>query len=233
MRKIGLSMWILSLAATLTIFSTGFAAWFHSTYPNTLLTGSYEVYDVEDADAFIDRTSVEMFDYHSLHFTDGEGNAADSGVIRATYSIDLTNCYNAIIAAGKTWNGELTVALSLGYENALANDGLFAPLDDGHNARSVTSEIEGYTGSTVHVTGTSADVTHTFKNLAQDGTLAFTVVYTINCPQEYADGGVGNFRNNFGKYLKAFEETKDEEENTIPADKTQFTTTARITDIMG
>ena len=227
MRKTKYIALAMTLASCLSLLSTGFAIWYQVEPLNQSVFGSFSAYSVEDMTALIENKGTSIFHYSSLSFVDASGNAQDSGQITVQYAVDLAKCKAALEATGKTWDGTLTVVLGLLYKNLSDYStpespyALFADIaNDGTNCKSVSASISGYSGSSFTNNGTDLALQHTFTGLGSTGTLTFTAVYTFYIPYDDSgtgEGSIGNFRNNFGKYLK-------EKAN----DKTEFITSAKI-----
>ena len=190
---------ILALASSVLLFSTGFATWYNLApveppTPQSISMHSYEVVDLSDK---IKTTGFNLgdFQYSSLAFVEGKNKMV------VTYSIQYTG----------------TVAFSLGYKNLsgyAANDyelfnnmltddnQVVISFDDGSAAITVNKDNK----STYVKANNDGDYLYFEKDFATaSAATTLTVTYTFNIP---TNSNAGNFRQNFGKYLKVIENDK-------------------------
>ena len=238
MKRIRLMSLFLSWACLVCLCSVGFASWYQLDPVNVGANGNFVSYDVVGMDEFI-HAEVSMFEYSHLSFVNSNGggkNEADSGQISVAYTIDLAKAKAAMAAEGKSWNGTLTVGVSLSYENIAEYDnnsnfaGLFllptSGVDTTQEKKTITVKVDGSVPTgTVNNSGTEIYFTHKLTGLGTTGVANFNVVYNFDIPKCYTNGTVGNFSYHFGRYLK----TAD---NKVDGKATRFITTARIVDLL-
>lgn len=228
LRKIRLMAVATTVISCVFMFSIGFATWYEVAFeglnPTNLISSEMEAHDVKDMTACIEKKSTESFTYSSLHFTDPvTGNYAESGKISVTYTLNLGACKDAMQQnAGRAWDGSLTIRFALSYENLVEeNNQLFAPINDGTNQKAVSVTVNGtnVSAENMHNSGNKLEPVYTFTGLDGTGFVDVTVEYIFTIPQ--TDTNPGNFRQIFGKYLKAFEN-----------DSTNFITSAYVEDFV-
>ena len=192
---------ILALASSVLLFSTGFATWYNLApveppTPQSISLHSYEVVDLSDK-IYTTGFNLGDFQYSSLAFAEGKNKMV------VTYNIQYTG----------------TVAFSLGYKNlsGYAAEGyqLFGKMLDGNASNQIViSFSDGSTAITVNKDNKSTyvkanndgDYLYFEKDFATaSAATTLTVTYTFNIP---TNSNAGNFRQNFGKYLKVIENDK-------------------------
>ena len=208
MRKIKLIAFLLSVTSCLFLFSVGFATWYNVSVATENTTGLLEVYDVEQMDSYIslskDEEGFQLFDFTALGFKRYEDRVCNT--ITATYDLNVT----ALEELGE----DITIESTLAYKNLLAEDsnGLFKFES---TANEITAQIcytvngqQKVDDVTFTNNGTDIVVSYTFEkgNVPED----FSIIYTFDITEK--------FRSEFGKYISVKEDNK-----------TEFTTTARIT----
>ena len=205
MRKLNIFSIVMSLLSMLTIFSVGFSGWVSMPPAQDSASGSFSTYEVGEMSKYISMSSIDMFEYSALHFWNSDQSAAsDTGTISVKYRIDLDACATD---AGDDWDNTLSVTANLWYNNLATDYALFTDTGSGAYSKTITVAIEGVDDAASDITGDMITTTHTFTNLENTGTFDFTVVYTFNIPMNLAGTTTpSNFRNCFGKYLKAFAE---------------------------
>lgn len=214
---------LMSVAMALTLFTSGFAVWYHFKPIDTTYNESIDSFGVDDSTSFIKLTNMQVFEFSSLYFikydSGGKKEPTDEGKITVKYNVNIDNCKRLLSEAGETYDNTLTVELTLGYENLTDSSyKLFEEINEGNNVKTISARINDISvdASGIANNGEIITVTHTLTGLPDSGTYDMTVEYVFNVPYNNEEK-IGNFRNNFGKYLKTFEE-----------DKTQFVTTAKI-----
>lgn len=238
MKRIRLISLLLSWASFLCLCSVGFSSWYQFDPVNYEAHGSFVGYGVIGMDecVYAEAGSFRVFEYSSLSFVESTSESkleTDTGVISVIYVVDLAKAKTAMEAAGKTWNGTLSIEIGLSYENIADYGesgfaGLFGPpvgatSDDVKSVTALVNDSAPTGGVTVG--GEEIVLTQVLEGLGETGTVRLNVSYRFNIPKCYADGTtVGNFRNHFGKYLK----TSDAEDKKA----TQFVTEARITELL-
>lgn len=206
MRKIKLIAFLLSVTSCLFLFSVGFATWYNVSVATENTTGLLEVYEVEQMNSYISlskKNGFQLFEFTALGFKSYEDRVCNT--ITATYDLNVT----ALEELGE----DITIESTLAYKNLLAEDsnGLF-------KFESTANEITAQICYTVNGQQKVDDVT--FTNNGTDIVVSYTfeeglpsefsIIYTFDITE--------NFRSEFGKYISV---KKD--------NKTEFTTTARIT----
>ena len=208
MRKIKLIAFLLSVTSCLFLFSVGFATWYNVSVATENTTGLLEAFEVEQMESYISLSKdaqgkidgFTLFEFTALGFKDGKNK------ITATYDLNVT----ALEELGE----DITIESTLAYKNLLAEDsnGLFKFES---TANEITAQIcytvngqQKVDDVTFTNNGTDIVVSYTFEkgNVPED----FSIIYTFDITE--------NFRSEFGKYISV---KKD--------NKTEFTTTARIT----
>ena len=200
---------ILALASSVLLFSTGFATWYNLApveppTPQSISLHSYEVVNLSDK-IKTTRFNLVNFQYSSLAFVTEDG--VTKNVIEIDYYIQYTG----------------TVAFSLGYKNLSAYSdeegftGLFTKMLS-NSANSIVisfsdSSIAPITINSTNMngengvkTGNGGDYLYFEEEFATaSAATTLTVTYTFNIP---TNSNAGNFRQNFGKYLKVIENDK-------------------------
>lgn len=206
MRKIKLIAFLLSVTSCLFLFSVGFATWYNVSVATENTTGLLEAFEVEQMESYISlskENGFQLFEFTALGFKRYEDRVCNT--ITATYDLNVT----ALEELGE----DITIESTLAYKNLLAEDsnGLF-------KFESAANEITAQICYTVNGQQKVDDVT--FTNNGTDIVVSYTfeeglpskfsIIYTFDITE--------NFRSEFGKYISV---KKD--------NKTEFTTTARIT----
>lgn len=199
MKKIRLTAFILSLASCLFLFSAGFSTWFKVVLPTDIKpgTGEFTAYSVVDVVSSGSTLNVSGFQYTSFGFVNNEGAIQNQGSISITYTFASTGN---------------EVDMTLSYENLSGYattdfQGLFSQILSGEG-----NSIQVYHNNTLFLTVSEDNIiTKTedsdvyFDQISYSFTPSTTTVeikYVFNI----ANGG--NFRQNLGKYLKAFTDSK-------------------------
>ena len=207
MRKIKLIAFLLSVTSCLFLFSVGFATWYNVSSTTKNATGLLEVYEVEQMNSYISlskENGFQLFEFTALGFKSYEDRVCNT--ITATYDLNVT----ALEELGE----DITIESTLAYKNLLAEDsnGLFKFES---TANEITAQIcytvngqQKVDDVTFTNNGTDIVVSYTFEkgNVPED----FSIIYTFDITEK--------FRSEFGKYISVKEDNK-----------TEFTTTARIT----
>ena len=216
MKKLHVISILMSLLSMVVVFSIGFSTWTLTQVETR--TATFSAYNVVDSGDNVTMTGIKMFEYSSFYFwNDGQTAPSDTGKISATYAIDVDKCKKNATDAGKTWNGEVTVQLSLWYENITDESyNLFANVNNSSNKKNVSVSVVKNSSSTsfantvvstptVTNSGKRLDVVFTITGLPKGnsiGSFSFTVDYIFEVPQSVSGGSEGNFRQMFGQYLK-------------------------------
>jgi hypothetical protein len=218
----------MSILVCITMISVGFSSWVTLTPGEDSSSGqfaAYPVYESAQLSDYVSTKGMTMFHYSSLSFTDVAGKSLDYGDITVVYSIDVAACAEVL---GSSWNGNLTLDFSLWYSNITDSSvNLFtAPTDGFTRSISVLATYGSTTNATVTPTSTAngkLDASVSLSGLAGVDEYSVTVTFRFNIPQNMTVNGVdvpANFRNAFGKYIKAFEN-----------EKTSFTTSATVREV--
>ena len=202
MRKIKLIAFLLSVTSCLLLFSVGFASWYNLSIPDENRSGLFEAYQVKKMDSYISLSKTngfQLFEFTALGFKDGKNK------ITATYDLNKTEIEAFDL------EDDVTIESTLSYKNLLdANKKLFALTGDNKITVQISYTIDGQmtteTLTPKEGDGSAITVNYTFNTLPSQ----FSIIYTFDIEQD--------FRANFGKYISFLEDNK-----------TEFTTTARIT----
>lgn len=218
---------LMSILICITMISVGFSSWVTLNPPTDgSQSGTLDSYPVTDTNEFVPHGEVDMFTFSPISFIDDKGGYSETGTIVARYTVQLDACYARMGITEPP--AELTLLVSLWYSN-LAIDGvdnLFEDVDNGTNKRVITVSASSTTPGVTATGGRTASNDNSacyaeFKLTGiGKGTCEIEVTYTFNIPRDTQAGVHSNFRHMFGKYIRVTGENK-----------TQFHTTARITEV--
>lgn len=228
-----------SILGAIFMFNIGFSSWLILIRPDVASNGSFSAYEVSE---HISSSGTTVFQYNSLSFVK-EGVESDDGEIVCNYTIFPQS-------ASEDYS-DWQLAFNLSCKNTVSDsDDLFTQITttDGAINRKITAIFaltqgsktatirKVYTGSD----GRSLDTVLTKSELDKAGfdvlastdptkptpsitaTLTYKFEIPKNDPSQTGDPVPSNFRQNFGKYLKNFENNK-----------TEFITTAQVEEVTG
>lgn len=202
MRKIKLIAFLLSVTSCLFLFSVGFASWYNLSFTEENKSFSVNAYEVKQMDSYISLSKTngfQLFEFTALGFKDGKNK------ITATYDLNKAEIEKLSLS------DPISIESTLSYKNLLdQNKKLFALTGDNKITVQISYTIDGQmtteTLTPKEGDGSAITVNYTFNTLPSQ----FSIIYTFDIEQD--------FRANFGKYISFLEDNK-----------TEFTTTARIT----
>ena len=215
MKKIRLTAFILSLASCLFLFSAGFSTWFKVVLPTDIdpATGEFTAYSVVDviSNGSTLNLNVDNFQYTSFKFVNG-----DSGTISIEYDFNSTSDVNVTLSY-ENLSGYADVSSFPGlFNQIIENSNNYIKIDltnatfsDGSSSVTIKKEsntnlIPSQANPDTTKEGKIDEIAFTITPTSAETNV--TITYTFHIPT--GEGLEGNFRQNLGKYLKAFKDTE-------------------------